>query len=43
VSVTEGSILLTPVAPNPVDPTEFDAKLSRIVKERRTVLRRLAQ
>jgi antitoxin component of MazEF toxin-antitoxin module len=43
VTVQNGSIILTPVEPKPVDQASFDAALNRVVKERREVLRRLAE
>jgi antitoxin component of MazEF toxin-antitoxin module len=43
ISVRDGSILLTPVNPKPVDPKRFEACLDRVVRERRKVLQRLAQ
>lgn len=43
ISVRDGSIILTPVNPQPVDPTRFEACLNRVVNERRDVLRKLAQ
>jgi len=43
VTVQHGSIVLTPINPKAVDQKRFDAALDRVVKERREVLRRLAQ
>jgi len=43
IAVHDGSIILTPVEPKPVDEERFEACLERVVKERRDVLRRLAQ
>jgi len=43
LQVNEGTLVVTPVAPRPVDPKEFEACLNRIVRERRDVLRRLAE
>lgn len=43
VTVQHGSIVLTPVEPKPVNQKRFDAALDRVVKERRDVLRRLAE
>ena len=42
ITVTNGSILLTPVSPRTIDPAKFDAALDRVVFERRKVLRHLA-
>jgi len=43
ITVRDGSIVLTPVDPRPVDRNRFEACLDRVVRERREVLRRLAQ
>ncbi len=43
LSVHNGSIILTPANPKPVDKDQFEACLNRIVKERRPALRRLAE
>ena len=43
ISIHNGSIIITPAHPRPVDPTRFEACLDRLVEERREVLRRLAQ
>jgi len=43
ITVRDGSILLTPAHPGPVDPARFEAALERVVTERREVLRRLAE
>ena len=43
MSVHNGSIILTPANPRPVDKKRFEACLNRVVKERRAVLRRLAE
>ena len=43
VSVHNGSIIITPAHPKPVDKERFEACLNRVVKERREVLRRLAE
>ncbi len=43
VSVHNGSIIITPVHPKPVDKERFEACLNQVVKERREVLRRLAE
>ncbi|MCB9916456.1 MAG: hypothetical protein H6828_15115 [Planctomycetes bacterium] len=43
LTVQDGAITLTPVAPRPVDPAAFEAAVERVLKDRRDVLRRLAQ
>ena len=43
LSVHNGSIIITPTHPKPVDKERFEACLNRVVKERREVLRRLAE
>jgi antitoxin component of MazEF toxin-antitoxin module len=43
LTVHDGSIILTPVQPRPVDAKRFEACLERVVRERREVLRRLAE
>ena len=43
ITVRGGSIIVTPVSPKPVDRERFEACLDRVVRERRDVLRRLAQ
>ncbi|MBU1943271.1 MAG: hypothetical protein KKE36_06315 [Actinobacteria bacterium] len=42
VTVSNGSIILTPVNPRRVDPVEFKRLLDRIVSERGEMLKRLA-
>ncbi len=41
--IRDGSLIVTPTNPKPVDPDRFEDCLSRVVKERRTALRRLAE
>jgi len=42
VTVSNGSIIITPVNPRQVDPEELERLLDRIVGERREILRELA-
>ena len=41
--IRDGSLIVTPANPRPVDPDQFEACLSRVVSERREALRRLAE
>jgi antitoxin component of MazEF toxin-antitoxin module len=43
LSIHNGSIILTPTDPKPVDMNRFEACLNRVVSKRRNVLRRLAE
>ena len=43
LTVHNGSIIITPAHPKPVDRERFEACLDRVVTERRNVLRRLAE
>lgn len=43
ITVNEGSIILTPARPAPVNPERFQAALERVATERNKVLRKLAQ
>ena len=43
ITVQNGSILITPAHPRPVDRERFEAALDRVVAERREVFRRLAE
>lgn len=43
LTVQNGSIIITPTQPRPVDRERFEAALERVVTERRDVLRRLAE
>ena len=43
LTVRNGSLILTPVNPHPVDPDRFEECLRRVVAERREVLRKLAE
>jgi antitoxin component of MazEF toxin-antitoxin module len=42
ITVSNGSIIITPVDPRRVDPEELERQLDRIVGERRDMLRDLA-
>ena len=42
LTVQNGSIIITPAHPRPVDRERFEAVLNHVVSERRDVLRRLA-
>jgi len=42
ITVSNGSIIITPVDPRRVDPEELERHLDRIVGERREVLKELA-
>jgi antitoxin component of MazEF toxin-antitoxin module len=43
LNVSNGSLVVTPVDPKPVDPARFEASLERVVARRRDVLKRLAE
>ena len=43
LTVSDGSLIVTPVNPHPVSRERFEAALDRVVKERRDVLKRLAE
>ncbi len=43
LTVREGSLIVTPANPRPVDEKRFEECLSRVVAERREVLRKLAE
>ena len=43
LTVRDGSILITPANPRPVDRERFEAALERVTNDRREVLRRLAE
>ncbi len=43
ITVHNGSLIITPAQPKPVDKERFEACLDRVVEERREVLRRLAE
>jgi antitoxin component of MazEF toxin-antitoxin module len=43
LTVSDGSLIVTPVNPQPVDQERFEKCLDRVVATRRDVLRRLAQ
>ena len=43
LTISDGSLVVTPVNPRPVSRERFEAALDRVVKERRDVLKRLAE
>lgn len=43
LTVHNGTIIIAPAHPQPVDQARFEACLERVVSERREVLRRLAE
>jgi antitoxin component of MazEF toxin-antitoxin module len=43
LTIQNGSILITPANPKPVDRERFEAALDRVTLERREALRRLAE
>ena len=43
LTVDNGSLIVTPANPHPIDKKRLEACLDRMVAERRAVLRRLAQ
>ena len=43
LTISDGSLIITPTEPRPVDQERFESSLDRIVKERRRVLKRLAE
>lgn len=43
ITVHDGTIVVTPTHPRPVDKKRFDAALNRVMAERRDVLRKLAE
>jgi len=43
ITIHDGSVVLTPAHPRPVDRARFESALERVVTERREVLRRLAR
>ena len=43
VTVNNGSLLITPVNPQPISRREFERRLSEVVRRRRPALGRLAQ
>ena len=42
ITVSNGSIIITPVNPRRVDPKELERRLDRVVAERREILKELA-
>jgi len=43
LTVHNGSLIVTPAEPRPVDSARFEASVNRVVKARRGVLRQLAE
>jgi antitoxin component of MazEF toxin-antitoxin module len=43
LTVDNGSLIVTPTNPHPVDKKRFEACLDRVVEERRDALRKLAE
>jgi len=43
LSVHNGSLIVTPISPHPVDRERFEACLDRVTTKRRSVLRKLAE
>jgi antitoxin component of MazEF toxin-antitoxin module len=43
LTVHNGSLIVTPAQPRPLDKDRFEASLNRVVKARRRVLRQLAE
>ena len=43
LTISNGSLIVTPVHPRPVDQDRFEACLERVVTDRRDVLERLAK
>jgi len=43
ITVSNGSIIITPVNPRRVDPEELERQLDRVVGERRRMLKELAE
>ncbi|MBC8423009.1 AbrB/MazE/SpoVT family DNA-binding domain-containing protein [bacterium] len=43
LTIADGSLIITPTESRPIDRERFDASLDRVIKERRDVLRRLAE
>jgi antitoxin MazE len=43
LTVNNGSLIITPTDPHPVDREKFEASLERVLKERKDLLRRLAE
>ena len=43
LTISNGSLIITPANPRPVDQKRFEECLSRVVSERRALLKRLAE
>ena len=43
LTINDGSLIITPTEPRPVDREKFESSLERVLKERRDLLRRLAE
>ncbi len=43
LTIRDGSLIVTPANPRAIDPARFEACLDRVVVDRRSALRRLAQ
>ena len=43
LTVHDGSLVLTPANPKQISPEQFERALSRVVRKRRSALRRLAE
>jgi len=43
LTISDGSLIITPTDPRPVDREQFEASLERVLKERKDLLRRLAE
>lgn len=43
LTISDGSLVITPIESRPVDRERFEASLERVVKDRRDLLRRLAE
>ncbi|MBU0741560.1 AbrB/MazE/SpoVT family DNA-binding domain-containing protein [bacterium] len=43
LTISDGSLIITPTEPRPVDQDRFESSLERVIEERRRVLRRLAE
>lgn len=43
LTIADGSLIVTPTDPHPIDDDRFEASLKRLIEERRDVFRRLAE
>ncbi len=43
LTIHDGSLIITPTDPRPIDRQKFEASLERVLKERKDLLRRLAE